>query len=155
VKLGCFKLLKVVSLHSTIFKISSIPPEELKTRFDCNTLEFSANILANCVGRFTNSFFVGGAAQDSKKRPYMGDLIVESLSRSAVLWDNLFAMEGCECHRENADRAMAELCEVLVSTNGDAEVAERASLIEKAAKVSQNCETKSLESFLNSHESKL
>jgi len=137
-KLGCFKLLSLVNLHSTIFKISGLPPEELYEYFGDEVLEVACEVLTTCVGPFVHTLLLEGASQDIQKTLYMWDFIVECYARSAVIWDYFHSFESsgdCPDSRiAESDGAISELSNILLTS--ESTLVNSVNAVEKAAKVS-------------------
>lgn len=141
VLLGCFKLLTLVPLHSTIFKVTSLPMQDLVNSDEIDNLSAAAEILARCIGPFTAQLLANmGDLQDSKKEAYMRDLVVECFARAGILWDTLHGVkaptDAIISHIECAESSFLNLADFIGSID-DNSVASR-NLIEKSAKVRRN-----------------
>ena len=142
VMLGCFKLLTLVPLHSTIFKLSSMPSQDLVNSIEIANLCVSAEILVLCIGPFTAQLLANlDATQDAKKEAYMRDLVVECFARAGTLWDTLHDVEAPTdgiSHSEYSENAFLNLADFIDSIDCDS--AASRSLTEKSAKVREMIE---------------
>jgi len=135
--LRCCKILTLAPLHTTVFKLSSLPVELLAERIDLEKMRIAAEIMSTCVGPLAYLLITMRGCFDSKKETYIWDFVVESHARAAVVWDTLHSI-GSACDDTNddqrmCDKAIRELMEIF--SRNDECVAAPSSLIEKAAKV--------------------
>jgi hypothetical protein len=138
----CFKLLSMIPLHSTLFNVLNLPIESMLRNINIIALETAAKILTSCIGPLAYSIVTERPPQEAKKAACTWDLVVESFSRSALLWDARQDMEENGCHEkssyflEQSGTAMSTLFGMLKAGDIDGrKPAFALSSLEKAAKV--------------------
>ncbi|CAB9507041.1 extra spindle pole bodies homolog 1 (Saccharomyces cerevisiae) [Seminavis robusta] len=136
VRLQCFKISSMASLHSTMYQVSTLSCDRFQAN-DVATVDTCAQFLTRCYGPFVVSILASGQLQDEKKEAHMWDLVVESYARSAIVWDNLVIQDNLKSSTtflQRSNSAMSILKDVLVGSDTTT-CRSRIGLVEKAAKM--------------------